>query len=214
MNMLSPIVLPSAKERVVSELRKAILSKKMEEGEILSLENVAGQLNVSITPVREAFQILDRDGLIKLRKNKGAVVLGITDTYIKEHYQLRGILEASAVKLVCENKSDLSDIELILNKAGEEIEVGDYSDYAQYNRAFHHEIWKLCGNSKMEKMIGELWNGLSMGSMITEEEYAKISYNEHRQIYNAMKEGNAGKAYDKMYEHIMRSRDDMLTYYK
>lgn len=44
MNMLSPIVLPSAKERVVSELRKAILSKKMEEGEILSLENVAGQL--------------------------------------------------------------------------------------------------------------------------------------------------------------------------
>ena len=124
MNMLSPIVLPSAKERVVSELRKAILSKKMEEGEILSLENVAGQLNVSITPVREAFQILDRDGLIKLRKNKGAVVLGITDTYIKEHYQLRGILEASAVKLVCENKSDLSDIELILNKAGEEIEAG------------------------------------------------------------------------------------------
>ncbi len=214
MNMLSPIVLPSAKERVVSELRKAILSKKMEEGEILSLENVAGQLNVSITPVREAFQILDRDGLIKLRKNKGAVVLGITDTYIKEHYQLRGILEASAVKLVCENKSDLSDIELILNKAGEEIEAGDYSDYAQYNRAFHHGIWKLCGNSKMEKMIGELWNGLSMGSMITEEEYAKISYNEHRQIYNAMKEGNAGKAYDKMYEHIMRSGDDMLTYYK
>ena len=59
-----------------------------------------------------------------------------------------------------------------------------------------------------------VWNGLSMGSMITEEEYAKISYNEHRQIYNAMKEGNAGKAYDKMYEHIMRSRDDMLTYYK
>ena len=53
-----------------------------------------------------------------------------------------------------------------------------------------------------------------MGSMISEEEYAKISYNEHRQIYNAMKEGNAGKAYDKMYEHIMRSRDDMLTYYK
>ena len=118
------------------------------------------------------------------------------------------------MKLVCENKSDLSDIELILNKAGEEIEAGDYSDYAQYNRAFHHGIWKLCGNSKMEKMIGELWNGLSMGSMITEEEYAKISYNEHRQIYNAMKEGNAGKAYDKMYEHIMRSRDDMLTYYK
>lgn len=214
MNMLSPIVMPSAKEKVASELRKAILSKKMGEGEILSLESVASQLNVSITPVREAFQILDRDGLIQLRKNKGAVVLGITETYIREHYQLRGILEASAVRLVCENKSDLSDIEKLLNEAGQAIKDGDYSDYAEYNRAFHHEIWSLCGNSKMEKMISELWNGLSMGNMITEEEYARLSYNEHKEIYDAMKEGNADKAYNRMYEHIMRSRDDMLTYYR
>ena len=67
MAVLKPIKIPSAKERVASELRKAILSKQIEEGENLSLESVAQQLNVSITPVREAFQILSRDGLIKLR---------------------------------------------------------------------------------------------------------------------------------------------------
>ena len=83
MNGLKPIKIPSAKEKVASELRKAILSRKMKEGEILSLDSVATQLNVSITPVREAFQILARDGLIKLRQNKGAIVLGITDTYIR-----------------------------------------------------------------------------------------------------------------------------------
>ena len=75
MNGLKPIKIPSAKEKVASELRKAILSRKMKEGEILSLDSVATQLNVSITPVREAFQILARDGLIKLRQNKGAIVL-------------------------------------------------------------------------------------------------------------------------------------------
>ena len=68
MNGLKPIKIPSAKEKVASELRKAILSRKMKEGEILSLDSVATQLNVSITPVREAFQILARDGLIKLRQ--------------------------------------------------------------------------------------------------------------------------------------------------
>ena len=77
MNGLKPIKIPSAKEKVAAELRKAILSRKMKEGESLSLESVAEQLNVSITPVREAFQILARDGLIKLRPNKGAIVLGI-----------------------------------------------------------------------------------------------------------------------------------------
>lgn len=83
MNGLKPIKMPSAKEKVAAELRKAILSRQMKEGEVLSLESVATQLNVSAMPVREAFQILARDGLIQLRKNKGAVVLGITETYIK-----------------------------------------------------------------------------------------------------------------------------------
>ena len=71
---LRPIKMPSAKERVAAELRKAILSRQMKEGEVLSLESVASQLNVSAMPVREAFQILARDGLIQLRKNKAAVV--------------------------------------------------------------------------------------------------------------------------------------------
>ena len=92
MTGLKPIVMPSAKQKVAAELRKAILSRKMKEGEVLSLESIAKQLNVSITPVREAFQILNRDGLIKLRQNKGAIVLGVTDKYIRDHYQLSAIL--------------------------------------------------------------------------------------------------------------------------
>ena len=48
---LRPIKMPSAKERVAAELRKAILSRQMKEGEVLSLESVASQLNVSAMPV-------------------------------------------------------------------------------------------------------------------------------------------------------------------
>ena len=105
MNGLKPIKMPSAKEKVAAELRKAILSRQMKEGEVLSLESVATQLNVSAMPVREAFQILARDGLIQLRKNKGAVVLGITETYIKEHYQLRAILEKCG-SIACSRAGD------------------------------------------------------------------------------------------------------------
>ena len=70
MNGLKPIKMPSAKEKVAAELRKAILSRQMKEGEILSLDSVASQLNVSAMPVREAFQILARDGLIQLESRK------------------------------------------------------------------------------------------------------------------------------------------------
>ena len=202
MSLLKPIV-----------MRKAILSLKLKEGEVLSLESIATQLNVSITPVREAFQILDWDGLIKLRQNKGAIVLGITDTYIRDHYQLRAILESSCAQLACENEADLSTLEDIMKDAQRMIETKEYAGYADNNRAFHSEIWHMSGNQKMENMVSELWNGLSMGNMVTEEEYAKISYKEHEQIYQALQKRDRQASYDAMYAHIMRSRDDMLTYY-
>lgn len=214
MNGLKPIKIPSAKEKVASELRKAILSRKLKEGENLSLESVAQQLNVSITPVREAFQIIARDGLIKLRPNKGAIVLGITETYIKEHYQLRAILESACAGLAAGEEVDISGIRQSYEDAKNAIEAGNYRDYAQMNRDFHSEIWAASGNEKMQNMIAELWNGLSMGNMVTEEEYAKISICEHERIMEAIASRQKERAEQEMYAHIMRSRDDMLTYYK
>ena len=61
---LKPIKLLPARERVASALRKAIIAQQIKEGETLTLETTAQQLGVSITPVREAFQILERDGSI------------------------------------------------------------------------------------------------------------------------------------------------------
>ena len=204
--------MPSAKEKVAAELRKAILSRQMKEGEVLSLESVATQLNVSAMPVREAFQILARDGLIQLRKNKGAVVLGITETYIKEHYQLRAILESAS--LAAEPETDISEIESVYEEAEEALKEGNLKQYTDLNRAFHHEIWSAAGNQKMKNMISELWNGLSMGSMVSEEDYAKVSIKEHERIWRAIKAHDQKEAQKAMYDHIMRSRDDMLTYYK
>ena len=214
MNGLKPIKMPSAKEKVAAELRKAILSRQMQEGEVLSLDSVATQLNVSAMPVREAFQILARDGLIQLRKNKGAVVLGITETYIKEHYQLRAILESSAAALAADPEADISEIESVYEEAAEALREGNLRQYTDLNRAFHSEIWTAAGNQKMKNMISELWNGLSMGSMVSEEDYAKVSIKEHERIWRAIKAHDQKEAQKAMYDHIMRSRDDMLTYYK
>ena len=214
MNGLKPIKMPSAKEKVAAELRKAILSRQMQEGEVLSLDSVATQLNVSAMPVREAFQILARDGLIQLRKNKGAVVLGITETYIKEHYQLRAFLESSAAALAADPEADISEIESVYEEATEALLEGNLRQYTDLNHAFHSEIWTAAGNQKMKNMISELWNGLSMGSMVSEEDYAKVSIKEHGKILKAIQKHDKEAAQKAMYDHIMRSRDDMLTYYK
>ena len=96
---LKPIKLLPARERVAAALRKAIISKSIPEGAELTLENTAQELGVSVTPVREAFQILARDGLLEVKQNKCAIVLGVTEKTIREHYQLRSALEGAACML-------------------------------------------------------------------------------------------------------------------
>lgn len=159
---LKPIKLLPARERVASALRKAIIAQQIKEGETLTLETTAQQLGVSITPVREAFQILERDGLISLQQNRGATVLGINEKTLREHYQVRAVLEKAACELCCENGADLSSVKNCIDTAEEALERNDVTDYANQNQSFHYEIWKAAGNGKLEKMLGELWNGLSL----------------------------------------------------
>lgn len=211
---LKPITLLPARERVASELRKAIISKQIQQGEVLTLEATAQELGVSVTPVREAFQILARDNLIELNQNKTAVVLGINKQTIKEHYQVRAALESMACVLCCQNNADLTAIENCVIGARQALERNDSSVYSNFNQSFHYEIWKAANNEKMKNMLSELWNGLSMGIRISEAEYAEISQCEHEGIFAALISRDEEKSRVLMYEHMKRSMKDILTRYE
>ncbi len=210
---LKPIKLLPARERVASALRKAIISKSIPTGAELTLETTAQELGVSVTPVREAFQILARDGLLEVKQNKCAVVLGVTEKTIREHYQLRAALEGAACRLVCENGADLSEIKNCVDTAEEALARLQADKYTDYNQSFHFEIWQACGNEKMQKAISELWNGLSLGMNMSELDYALKSHAEHKRIYAALEARDGLAARDEMEKHIYRSMEDALTYY-
>src|SRR5205085_3982858 len=69
----------SAVDRAVEALRQAIMSGKLAGGERLSQESVAAALKMSRTPVREALQRLERDGLVSVEGRRGLVVARVTD---------------------------------------------------------------------------------------------------------------------------------------
>lgn len=214
MSQLKPIKLLPARERVASALRKAILSRELSEGDDITLEGIASQLEVSITPVREAFQLLDNEGLIHLRPNKGAVVLGVNEKAIKDHYETRAILESESVYKVCSNNSDISEIQNAFECAMEALKENDSSKYSNYNQAFHMAIWNAAGNDKITSLLSSMWNGLSMGHKVTEEAYAHISVNEHEAIMQAIQDRDAEKAKKLMREHITRSMENILTHFQ
>lgn len=211
MRRLKKIQLLPAREQVASVLREAILSREMKEGEELTLEGTASQLGVSSMPVREAFQILASDGLIRLRPNKGAIVLGVNEKTIRDHYETRAILESEAAARASSPGKDISDIEYAYEMAEQAMRENNYGEYSRQNQGFHMAIWIAADNEKMKSILSTLWNGLSMGHKVTEEEYARISIREHGQILEAVKGHDSQLARDRMYAHIIRSMENILT---
>lgn len=212
MNGLPPIQLLPARDRVAAALREAILSHQYTQGQELTLKGTAAALGVSATPIREAFQILDREGLIELRPNRGAIVLGMDEKRIRDHYQTRAALERAAVILCCSNRADLSGIENAFMQAEAALCSNDSSQYSTQNQAFHMAIWTASGNSKILDLLSGLWNGLSMGRQVTQAHYAQISMAEHRQILEALRSRDAQLAGERMEHHILRSMESVLTH--
>jgi len=212
LNNLKPIKLLPARERVASALRKAILAHDIQEGTELTLESVAEMLGVSSTPIREAFQMLSREGFIKLRPNKGAIVLGINEKTIRDHYEARAILERECAMAVCRNGADLTSLIEIQEQGTEALNNRDTSDYSNLNQAFHYEIWTAAGNEKIISLLSSMWNGLSMGHNVTQEAYARISNDEHKEILEALIARDEERAGGLMNEHILRSLENILTH--
>lgn len=211
MSALYPIKLLPARERVAAALREAIVSHTIHEGEELTLKDTAAMLGVSITPIREAFQILSREGLIELRPNRGAIVLGITEKRLRDHYETRAILEREAAMAVCRRNADLSRIRNAFEQAKHALESHNSEQYSSFNQAFHVEIWSACGNEKMEELLSGLWNGLSMGHRETREEYAAVSMREHAAILEALEARDEARSGQLMNQHILRSLENVLT---
>lgn len=92
---LKPIKLLSARERVIAALRKAILSGELPAGTIVTLDEIASQLEVSNTPVREAFQQLIYEGFLAQQRNRRVEVLNIGSKFIRDHFEARAIMEKS-----------------------------------------------------------------------------------------------------------------------
>ena len=199
MSMLEPIQLLPARDRVAAALREAILSHQFSEGQELTLKDTAAMLGVSATPIREAFQMLAREGLIELRPNRGAVVLGMNE-------------KRAAVVLVCRKKADIAPIKLAYVQAASALAQNDSTEYSAQNQAFHMAIWTAADNDAMKELLSGLWNGLSMGHKVTQEHYAQISMAEHYKILDALKARDEIRAGNLMEAHIMRSLENVLTH--
>lgn len=203
--------------RITSILRKAIYAGEYRSGDELSLTDVAAQLGVSRTPVREAFQVLESEGLITLRMNKGAIVNTINRKFIRDIFEMRILLESEAARKAAENGMDEEKLGRLLERLHhmqDHFETLDVSEYVSLNQAIHQSIWQAADNHQLTNYLLELWNGPSVGhGKNAAEDHYRQSTAEHIGILQAIRDGNQEKAQRDMIRHISRSMENMLEHY-
>ena len=180
----------SLEEKVYKTLEDQILSQKLTAGEAVTEMKLSAELGVSRTPVREALQRLDREGLIKLIPNKGAFVIGISEKDLIDIYMIRMRLEGLAARITAEKADESTVRHLRENTELTEffISKGNVERVKDLDSDFHDIIYRACESRMLCKTLSELHRYIASYRKLslTVEGRIEKSFEEHKQICDAI----------------------------
>lgn len=201
---------------VFENLRKAILEGRLKSGQRLMEVQLAEQLGVSRTPVREAIRKLELEGLVVMLPRKGAYVANISVKDLRDVLEIRASLEGLGASLAAERRTDedinvLEEIEAEFEQA---VKTEDIDVLLKKDVEFHEFIFKAANNKKLEKMINSLWEQVQrFRTTYVSDPNSSISLiDEHQNILNSIKEGNIINAKKYATEHIKKAEEFMLEH--
>lgn len=139
---------------IVDALRSLIVEGELAAGTRLNERTLCEQLQVSRTPLREAFRILAADGLIEMRPNRGASVIALSETDIRESFEILEGLEALSGELACKRITDaqIAEIKALTYEMQACHARRDLSRYYQLNSTIHDLINEASHNRQLTKL--------------------------------------------------------------
>jgi len=191
-------------------IRQAILDGRIDPGSRLKEEELARELGISRTPVREALLMLQAEGLIETTPNRGAVVRTHDAADLIDLYQLRALLEGYAARLAA---ARVSEDELALLREScdrfDRVAGDDVRQLVEENLWFHSAIHAAAGSPRLSDMVRRVIElPLVYRSYVWySPDQKRISAHYHRQITNALSARDAERAELVMREHIFEARD-------
>lgn len=204
----------SLEEQVYLRLEEEILCGIYKRGDALTETAISNKIGVSRTPVRAALQRLGEEGLIELVPNKCAVVIGVTVDDLIDTYRIRMRLEGLATAMATSRLTE--DDKKRLTEAMELSEYymkkQDTEQLKELDTSFHSTIYQASGNRMLYKILTELHRNIKTYRKLslTMPGRLEASIREHREILEAMLEGDAKKADELTSLHIERAMNNMV----
>lgn len=200
----------SLADQVYSSLRTAILEGYFEPGEKLDQGLISEELDVSLTPIREALKVLETEGFIKLRPHRGAYVTRVSQQDIMNVYEIRAILEAEAVRqavpLIPEGV--LEEMEGRIRTSAERFAAGERTAHLESDEWFHHTFHSYVENDLIMEILDSLGDRISRVrrfALVQPGAHLRDSFEEHLKIIEAASRRDAEGAAEAMRTHLERS---------
>jgi len=193
----------------VRDLRESILSGELSPGTPLILTEVAGNLAMSVMPVREAIRRLEVEGLVDQVPHRGARVSPVSMPDLEDLYSVRIALEGLATRRAALRftEDDYERLSGVLDEYLAAYGRGDEARGREMHAAFHLGLYELSGSRWLLRTIGPLWEAaeryqrLSSGLRGSLEERHK----EHRRILEHCRNRDAEAAGAALEEHLRRT---------
>ena len=191
-------------EQVADFLREGIISGVYPRGSRLKQAEIAQQLNLSITPVREALKLLEAEGYVSGDSYRGVRVVPFDAGASAEILQLRLLLETQLVRAAVENVTgqDVADLRALAKEFEQAFGRGDRAAARGVNYRFHRRLYDIAGMPQTLHFVQILWARYPFYLNNAVGGRGSEAANEHEEILQAFTDGDAAAATLAMRRHI------------
>lgn len=199
------------REMVYEELKMQILKGSIIPGTRMMEVDLAEEMGVSRTPIREAIRKLEKEGLVTIEPRRGAYASMISTEDMVEILEVRQDLEGLAAYFAADRmtKSQMEELKQVSNSYNEAVMQGNMEAMIKHDTRFHHIIVESCRNKILVQMIEQLQELVLRFRYIYYDNFRRAENmpEEHEAIVAAIAEGNADKARAAADIHIERLKE-------
>lgn len=198
-------------------IRELIITGVFKPGQRLKEDEICSRFRFSRPPIREAFKMLEAEGLVTRKPRCGVFVARMTPKDVWEIYTLKSVIYqmAASLAMAVMTDKDLQALEAAVEQmaacaAADPVELRQYQ---LHHRAFHEIILSLAGNRRLAQVENNLRFQISRISYnsLKNPAHLKASLEYHRQILAAMKKADRALTCRLMKEHVLEALDMALT---
>ncbi len=208
-------------DRAYREIKSRIMGNLYPPNLQMLEQDLALQLGMSRTPVREALIRLEKEGLVEILPRRGMRVVPIAPEDMRDIYEVLTSLEARAAERLAErrpSKADLAPMIAAVEQMETSLDQGDLDAWAQADEDFHRLLLELCGNRRLATMAMTVFDLVHRARMVTLKmrPLPKKSSRDHRALIEALLAGESRRAYELHYQHrhqAMQLLTDILERY-